>query len=64
VSKDDDMTDLNEHWEDDVEDSTEAEPEAEPEAEKVKPIENKDARRRLDDLLEMNRVKRQIEDDF
>jgi len=60
VSKDDDMTDLNEHWEDDVEDSTEAEPEAE----KVKPIENKDARRRLDDLLEMNRVKRQIEDDF
>jgi hypothetical protein len=32
--------------------------------EKVKPVENKDARRRLDDLLEMNRVKRQIEDDF
>lgn len=60
MSKDDDMNDLNEHWEDDVEDSTDAEPEVE----KVKPVENKDARRRLDDLLEMNRVKRQIEDDF
>lgn len=60
MSKDDDMSDLNEHWEDDVEDSTDAEPEVE----KVKPVENKDARRRLDDLLEMNRVKRQIEDDF
>jgi hypothetical protein len=60
VSKDDDISDLNEHWEDDAEDSTDAEPEVE----KVKPVENKDARRRLDDLLEMTRVKRLIEDDF
>jgi hypothetical protein len=60
VSKDDDISDLNEHWEDDAEDSNDAEPEVE----KVKPVENKDARRRLDDLLEMTRVKRLIEDDF
>ncbi|OZB37485.1 MAG: hypothetical protein B7X35_00090 [Halothiobacillus sp. 14-56-357] len=60
MSKDDDISDLNEHWEDDAEDSNDAEPEVE----KVKPVENKDARRRLDDLLEMTRVKRLIEDDF
>ncbi|WP_298219810.1 PA3496 family putative envelope integrity protein [Halothiobacillus sp.] len=60
MSKDDDISDLNEHWEEDAEDSADAEPEVE----KVKPVENKDARRRLDDLLEMTRVKRLIEDDF
>lgn len=60
MSKDDDISDLNEHWEDDAEDSADAEPEVE----KVKPVENKDARRRLDDLLETTRVKRLIEDDF
>lgn len=60
MGKDDDISDLNEHWEDEAEDSADAEPDVV----KVKPVENKDARRRLDDLLEMSRVKRQIEDDF
>lgn len=60
MGKDDDISDLDEQWEDDSEDSADSEPVVA----KIKPVENKDARRRLDDLLEMNRVKRWIEDDF
>lgn len=60
MSKDEDMADLNEHWEDDADDSTSTETEVQ----RVKPVESKDARRRLDDMLEKNRLKRQIEDDF
>ena len=58
MSNETELNDLDDHWEDSPEET------ATPHAEKSKPVENKDARRRLDDLLEKQRVKREIEDDF
>lgn len=60
MSKDDDIAELNDSWEDDSDDLVVAEPEVE----KVKTVTNKDARRRLDELLEMSRIRRQMMEDF
>ncbi len=58
MSNDPELNDLDDHWEDEGDDA------ADPRSDKPKPVESKDARRRLDDLLESQRVKREIEDDF
>lgn len=58
MSNEPELNDLDDHWEDAHEETPT------PRAEKSKPVENKDARRRLDDLLESQRVKREINDDF
>lgn len=58
MSNNPELNDLDDPWEEDGDDTTE------PRTEKPKPVENKDARRRLDDLLENYRVKREIDDEF
>ncbi|WP_407275069.1 PA3496 family putative envelope integrity protein [Halothiobacillus sp. DCM-1] len=59
MSNDPELNDLDDHWEEEDGEDT-----AETRNSKTKPVENKDARRRLDDLLENRRVNRQIKDDF
>ncbi len=65
MSNANEMTDLDDPFEEGAEDHTDeagltpANPSA-----KAKPADSKDARRRLDDLLESQRIKHQIDDDF
>ncbi len=60
------ITDLDEPWEEGAEESHAEENRREVghAPAKAKPTDNKDARRRLDDILESQRIKHQIEDDF
>lgn len=60
------LNSLEEPWEDDPEEIApdDTQQEARSTAAKIKPADLKDARRRLDDLLESQRIKHQIDDEF
>ncbi|HQS03408.1 MAG: hypothetical protein B7Y07_08575 [Halothiobacillus sp. 24-54-40] len=60
------LNSLEEPWEDEPEETAADDTgrEAGGQAVKAKPADLKDARRRLDDLLESQRIKHQIDDDF
>lgn len=59
------MTDLDDPYEEGAEDNADETSQGiTPPAAKAKPADIKDARRKLDDLLESQRIKHQIEDDF
>lgn len=65
MSTDDELPDLDEHWEEEESDDESSDDPTPQVTEKVKPAENsKDARRRLESLLEQQRVQREIFDEF
>lgn len=66
MSNDDDLTDIDDTWEEEG-DSEDTPPEASSSStsdKTVKPADSKDARRRLEALLEQQRIKREIDDNF
>jgi hypothetical protein len=59
------LSSLEEPWEDDPEETAPDDARREVGSNtKAKPADLKDARRKLDDLLESQRIRQQIEDDF
>lgn len=65
MSTDDDLPDLDEQWEEEDNDENTGDTAAPSISDKVKPTaDTKDSRRRLEALLEQQRIKREIDDVF
>ncbi|ANJ66962.1 hypothetical protein A9404_05840 [Halothiobacillus diazotrophicus] len=64
MSNDDDLNELDEHWEEEDNDDNVGDAIAPNATDKTKPADSKDSRRRLEALLEQQRIKREIDDIF
>lgn len=65
MSTDDELTDLDEQWEEEENEDSAADAVSPGVVDKVKPAaDSKDSRRRLEALLEQQRIKREINDMF